>query len=403
MTLSGLRTRARDARGNVLIVALLVMTVLLALGIALLTQIDGQQREGARERARESSFAVAEGALNAQIFQLSARWPDKSSPAYPTSCTQGSSATADCPSAALGTSFQNVDQLKSTAWTTQVRDDSASQPNFWSDSLLSGPSYDANGDNYVWVRSTALVNGRRRTLVALVKAEQNTLNFPHHTLTAGYFQTINSGNKVIIDNDGTSNEYTPSEIVVRCTFPGGQPPANNCADYQANKGQIDPERVYSDPTQPSALSPEALDSLRAEAKTQGNYYASGCAPSLQGSQPGQTVFMESASNCTYTATTTYNSQSQPGVVVIANGSLTLGGGATFYGVLYDANLVNSNNVLVTLTGDAQVVGSIAIDGAGGMYAGSSKLNLVWDPNVFNSLNAFGTASIVQNTFREINA
>jgi hypothetical protein len=46
-------------------------------------------------------------------------------------------------------------------------------------------------------------------------------------------------------------------------------------------------------------------------------------------------------------------------------------------------------------------GSIVVDGAGGIFAGSSKVNVVWNPNVFNNINAFGTAGIVQNTFREI--
>ena len=48
-----------------------------------------------------------------------------------------------------------------------------------------------------------------------------------------------------------------------------------------------------------------------------------------------------------------------------------------------------------------VFGSIVIDGPGGLSAGSSKVNLVYDPNVFNGFKAFGTAGIVQNTFREI--
>ena len=42
-----------------------------------------------------------------------------------------------------------------------------------------------------------------------------------------------------------------------------------------------------------------------------------------------------------------------------------------------------------------------IDGPGGLSAGSSKVNLVYDPNVFNGFNAFGTVGIVQNTWREI--
>jgi hypothetical protein len=48
-----------------------------------------------------------------------------------------------------------------------------------------------------------------------------------------------------------------------------------------------------------------------------------------------------------------------------------------------------------------VFGSIVIDGPGGLSAGSSSVNLVYDPNVISNFRAFGTVGIVQNTFREI--
>jgi Tfp pilus assembly protein PilX len=399
--------RASREDGNVLITAILVMSLLLIFGFSLLSVVEAQQGDSRRERERESSFQVSEGALNAQIFQLSSRWPGSTSSAgsgapYPASCTQGST-NADCPSStALATSFANVDQSGSTSWTTQVRDNTAGS-NFYDDSVLSGPSADANGDGYLWVRATAVIRGKRRTLVALVKAEQTTLNFPRATLVAGKFDTTNNGNKTIIDNDGESNQFTPGDVIVRCTFPTGTPPATGCADYESGKGQVSPERVYSKPSQPSAVTPEALDSLRAAARADGNYYT-GCPPSLQGDQPGEMVFIEDAgANCKFNGNDDYNTRAKPGYVVIAKGQIQILGNATFYGVIYHANLDNVSTFLVDLAGNVSIQGSIVIDGPGGLHAGSSKVNLVWDPNVFNNLKAFGTASIVQNTFREISA
>jgi Tfp pilus assembly protein PilX len=407
-----IKFRLHSQDGMALIMALLVMTLLLVFGFALLTNVDSQRSDSRRERERESSFQLSEGVLNAQIFQLSTRWPSSTTGAggasvvYPTSCTQ-TSTDQDCPSiSALTGSFNNVDQSNGNeAWTTQVRDNGGASPNYYSDDLIaSQPTYDANNDGFLWVRATAVVRGHRRTLVALVKAEQTTLNFPKHTLSAGYFTTSNNGNKTIIDNDGANNEFTPGEIYVRCTFPGGSPPATGCADYQANKGQVSPERVFSDPNMPSAVTPEALDTLRNAAKADGNYYATGCAPSLQGNQPGEMVFMEDASaGCSYTGNDVFNTTAKPGYVMIAKGSVSLGGTTEFHGVIYNANTDNSNNTLVTLQGNASIFGAVVIDGRGGMEAGSSKENLTWDPNVFNNLRAFGTAAIVQNTFREINA
>ena len=102
------------------------------------------------------------------------------------------------------------------------------------------------------------------------------------------------------------------------------------------------------------------------------------------------------------ANTVYNSRLKPGYVVIARGAISrLSGNAEFYGILYHANLDNSSADLITLLGNVSVFGSIVIDGPGGLSAGSSKVNLVYDGNVAENLKAFGTVGIVQNTFREI--
>jgi Tfp pilus assembly protein PilX len=395
--------------GNALISALLIMALMAMFGMALLSTVDTQQRESGRERQRESSFQMSEAVLNAQIYRLSSRWPasttgsttDSVGLPYPTSCTKGST-SADCPNGtALTATLKGADYDANVTWTTQIRDNSAAEPNFYSDSLLaSSPTYDKNNDGYLWVRASAVVKGKRRTLVALVKAEKTTLTFPRHTMVAGWFETTNNGNKVIIDNSGG---FPPSEIIVRCSFPGGAPPANNCAEYESGKGQISPERVYSDPALPPAIAPEALDSLRSAAVADGNYYTS-CPPTLQGNVPGEVVFSEDAgSNCRFNGNNDYNTAAKPGFLVVAKGILEINGTATFYGVIYHSNVDDSNAPVVVLGGNVSINGSIVVDGRGGIYAGSSKVNIIWNPNVFNNLNAFGTAGIVQNTFREINA
>jgi Tfp pilus assembly protein PilX len=404
--------RARDDAGNALVVALVVMGLLLTLGLALLKQVDTEQAEAGHQRARESSFQVAEGALNAQVFQLSTRWPDSAAP-YPGACDQGMVSQPDCPSTnAMNSTFQNVDQAKSTAWTTQVRDNDASQPNYWTDSLLqTGAAYDANGDGYVWVRATALVNARQRTVVALIKAEKTPIPPAggSHALVAGYFTTNNNGNKLIIDTDGANAQFQNGDVVVRCPFTDNNPPEPNCADYRTDKSldQVSPERVYSNASQPN-LTAEQLAAARAAAKAAGNYYddpAAGC-PALTGDKPGETVFIEDGNDCIYNGNSDYNTATKPGVVVIARGKISILGNATFYGLLYHANLDNSNQVLIELGGNCSIVGAIAVDGPGGVIAGSSKVNIVFDGNVFNNfegLNRYGTASIVPNTFREIPA
>lgn len=390
--------RCRDGeRGFALVPALLVMVILigLAAGAAALTQ--GDQVSSRHEREGESSFQLAEGAMNAEIFQLSSNWPGVTSgPSYPPACTSGV-VQDGCPNnATVQQSFSNVDYGSGTTWTTQIRDNGGASPSYWTDSLLDTQrSYDYNGDGFVWVRSTAVVRGRRRTLVALVQAENVTVNFPHATLVSGHFETSNNGNKIIIDTNGESNQFSPGDIIVRCALT-----SSTCASF-GKVGQVDPNTIQSNPAQPPAVTPEALDQLRTLAKAEGNYYT-GCAPSLAGDQPGEIVFMEDATGCHYNGNNDYNTTAAPGYVVIARGTMgEINGTAAFHGIIYHANLDNSCDDLVTLGGNVSIYGSIVIDGCGGLSAGSSKVNLVYDPNVFADFKALGTAAIVQNTFREV--
>lgn len=385
--------------GSALVPALIVMFLLLGFGVSIAATVETDQSDSRRERERETSFNVTEGALNAQIYQLSTRWPGTTADdnPYPTACTVGST-EADCPNgAAINASFTSVDTATGTEWVTQVRDNGGASPSFWSDDLLtSQPSYDENNDNFLWVRASGVVRGRPRTLVALVEAENVALNFPRATLVAGHFETSNNGNKVIIDTNGHPDQYSPGDIIVRCSVssPG-------CAEYEQGKGQIEPDTIKSIPDQPRAVSVEALDQLRERARSDGNYYAR-CAPSLAGNQPGEMVFMEDATGCQWNGNNVYNTAATPGYVIIARGAIgKINGTADFHGIIYHANLDNVNANLITLEGNVSVFGAIVIDGPGGLSAGSSKVNLVYDPNVFNGFKAFGTAGIVQNTFREI--
>jgi len=69
--------RARNEDGVVLVSAIILLVVILAMGLALLLFGDNQQRASAREQASETAFNLAEAALNAQVGQLSSRWPAK--------------------------------------------------------------------------------------------------------------------------------------------------------------------------------------------------------------------------------------------------------------------------------------------------------------------------------------
>ena len=67
--------RLRNEDGVVLVTAIILLTVVLAMGMALVLFSENQQTASARETASEQAFNLAEAALNAQIGELSSRWP----------------------------------------------------------------------------------------------------------------------------------------------------------------------------------------------------------------------------------------------------------------------------------------------------------------------------------------
>ena len=91
----------------------------------------------------------------------------------------------------------------------------------------------------------------------------------------------------------------------------------------------------------------------------------------------------------------------PGSLYIARGTLSLGGNARFYGLVYMGNLQSSSDVVVSLGGNASIIGAVVIDGLGGLSAGSSKANVVFDDRVFDSFKGAGAVGSAPNTFREL--
>jgi len=415
-------------RGSALVTAILVMMLFTILGFTALSLVDVQQRESGRERVRESSFALAEGALSAQIYALSTSgggWPASApGPTQPATCTESTAAesTPRCPIPARVTeSFQGADYERSPQWSTELHDnrvgsETCTTPpspgsNFYDDvTTRQQPAWDANCDGFLWVRAQATVNERRRTLVALVRAEQLGANMPRYGVVAGGFSVTTNGNHVYL-NSGTSGK-----VIVRCSTDEA-----GCANYHKGGRGRTPHvlgQVVTDPAFQPALTPETIERLRDTAKANGTYYASGCVPTLAGAL----VFIETAdcgSRYDPPGKTAYNSAENPGVLVIGSGHLEFGGNATYYGLIYHVNgsdktapstatcPVNSPVALDIGPGATRVVGGVLIDGCGRLNVGTNnggpeyEGNLVFDARAFDNLRVYGTAGIVQNSFREI--
>lgn len=415
-------SRLAGERGAALVTSLSLVLVMLTVSFAALAFVDTQQRESARERQREATFVLTEGVLNTQIFLLSRQWPGTPTAAYPRTCTKANATDFRCPDdPRLAASFRGADYRAGITWVTEIRDNPVpTSENFYDETKMADasiPSWDANKDAYLWVRAQAvLANGHERTLVALVKAEELATNFPKHAVIAGSISMSQSGNHTYLyTRDDQTGEN--GRVVVRCS----PPDAAGCAQ-EGKPQQISPAQVESVAEQKAAMSPESIQQLRLAAIANGTYYGPGqCPTSLQGPNPGDIVFIEVATGCNAhnNNTSVYNSKENPGVLVIGSGHFELAG-PTYYGLLYHTNAswvqpgdtavpVPVGTPAVTLKNNSVLSGALIIDGSGQLAIGNNngtkgfKGNIVFDSNARNALKVFGTAGIVQNSFRELNS
>jgi hypothetical protein len=415
-----------DERGSVLVTAILLLAVMLSLGFAVSASVDTQTRQSRIERERESTFNLAEAALSAQTFILGRRGTGIVSRQYP---LEGCSKTppADdyfCPlPAQIEKSYNGAGQVDfdfaaaTDGWRTHVRDDrdpaTLEQVRFWDDEIINPANpkyddwarYDADGNRHVWVRSEAIVRGRKRAVVAWVRIEDSVITFPQYAVLAGKVGGKNSGGhggRPLVNSTGSS-----LGIAVRCSGPY-PPQSPACIDLNPTKGpQLQPPGNFQLNFQrQSALEdPDALQALEDVARADGTYYAS-----CPANPNGKIVVVENAGDCSYSnsapaatgETTCCNSLANPGLFIVKRGKVDFGGNIQFWGVVWNANLDNrSDPDMIETSGTAGIHGGALVDGPGGVYAGSAGDNIVFYALAFENISAVGTAGVVQNTWREI--
>ena len=418
--------KLRDESGAIMITAIIAVTLMTAIGLAAMSQVDTQTQQSRVERERESAFNLAEAALSAQTFVLGRLGTGTAELPYPTMCTNTTSAEYYCPSnTQLMNNYnisQQVDFDGTATWKTWVRDDATPAPanaavDFWQDVNLSNTSwsrYDRAGgpggtpNKHVWVRAEATVRGRTRALIAYVRIEDKPINFPQYSVLAGFVKGQNNGNKTLVTSTGS-----PLGLGVRCNLP---PQSASCIDLSPTKGpQLVPPSAFelnipgnnaNVPPDNPAIDADALQALQDVAKANGTYYPTGCPANPN----GKVVVVENGTGCLYNNSTPAapgqtrccNSQANPGVLIFKKGTVNISGNIEFWGIVYNANLDNSNGTkLIETSGTSVIRGSALVDGRGGVWAGSSGQNIVYNATAFNNINAVGTAGVVQNTWREI--
>ena len=406
--------RVREESGSALIVAMVVMGLLLTASLGTLEFIDRSQSRSGHERIRETSFNVSEALLNEEVLRLNKKWPSLAKDASPATCSASGTGCPE-PSQAIN-GFSGVDTAAGVVWTTQVRDNLGTAATYYSKAVTDATAcankvpctWDSNKDGAVWVRASANVRGRTRTLVALVKQQVTRITLPRTTLTASWFKTTNNGLKTMIDEKGclakhkpaaNCNTTDPAPVVVRCTTTAPGTTNDPCLGYRA--GQVSPA-ISQQGLQGNVLQNQTVDQMRDYAVQLGLYFdaSTGCPSTAQAS--GAMVFIEGI-NCSYTGGA-FNTAATPGFIVINKGTLSFGGSTEFYGVVFAANNLTppaDAGALVNITGSAFVQGAVFVEGAGGVSVGGAGLGITFDPNVLGGFSVAANPSIVQNSYREL--
>ena len=180
-------SRLRLEHGYAVVTALVLTTLMLTIGLAAFAFVDTEQSASGRERERESRLNLTEGvALFADLRALS-ELAGVGSRAPTRPAARETSTDPKCPDAGqLESHFSAVDFKLGPTWTVQVVDNPGAPGRFYSDTLLTTPGvarWDQSGpqgvpDGEMWVRAEGRIDGRKRVVVARVRAEKEQLPLP---------------------------------------------------------------------------------------------------------------------------------------------------------------------------------------------------------------------------------
>ena len=396
-----MRNALRAETGSSIVMALVLMSMMFAVGMAAYAFVDTQQVESMRERHRESSFNFAEAALNSQSFILSRRWAGSQNSfgtATPT-CSNTSAPSAMCPDPAqLAAAFGSTDYSVGATWRTTVYDDVSGK--FYDSGVIEVPGtahWDQNKNGTVWIKAETVVRDRPRRIVALVQVQPYQEEIPKQVIIAGQFELTPNGNGVYIKTN--PDETSEHRILLRCSLGD-----TSCAEFTPDKKnpQLDPPGAIDGLSfvGEDALPDDVKDRLKERAVADGTLYEGVCPTAAQ--LTGKVVWVEGCDEESYTQSHTWNSAAAPGILIWADGYLELGGNSTFWGIVYHLNNDDStDDELLRLRGGLTIKGGAFVDGPGGIDVGSNRVNLDYYNDAFTNITSYGSASIVQNSWRDI--
>jgi Tfp pilus assembly protein PilX len=397
--------RAAREEGIALVTVIVLVTMMLIMGFAMLAVVDTQTAQTRTERRSETAFNVAEAALNAQAFLLGRNWPQTAAqmpnpgaPATPCS-SQTMDGTLDKPVATANLSLrdqvqsimaQTFEQSTSGAhwWVTTCAEGGRDA---WDQSLLSGNAFDTStstGVRRMWVRAEGHVGDRRRAVVALVQAGQQPVFPDNLAVVTGKFgadlrtttgQALGGSAGALLEKltGSASHPVIEGPIGLRCTLLD-QTALLGClsALFKTTTGLGQPlnkllqANDFVDFEDDAAISAQQLTALRQQAQGTSTYYpktdggagtvANG-APCLPAASAGKVVFIEQVGDGTGQCVLDTTGNVSAKALVVGSGSVLVKGTGTFTGVLYALHRTALPADDVRVEGPAKVVGAVFVD------------------------------------------
>lgn len=401
----------RREEGTALVTTIIVISIMLTLGVAMLSIVDTQTRQTRAERSSEAAFDLAEATLNAQAFLLGRNWPTSASqlpvsasPAAPCSGQTISGTLADPPASA---SPSLHDQIQSMLAQTYRGPSGASTPQWWvttceaggrdswDASLLTGRAYDPSvaaspspQPRRMWVRAEAHVDGHRAAVVALVQAGQASV-FPPNlavvtgtmgadlTTTTGQLLTGGVVGPLLSSLTGGGHPMIEGPVGLRCSLLD-QTALLGClsglfkATSMTTVAPLLQANDFVDFRSDSAISADQLTRLRQQAQASGTYYgttsggvgtvASG-ASCLPAGSAGKIVFIEKVGDGTGACVLSTSGNPSATALVVGSGGVRVQGGGTFTGVIYALHrtALAGGAADVRVEGGSKVVGAVFAD------------------------------------------
>jgi Tfp pilus assembly protein PilX len=351
--------------GSMLIMLIGVVAALAILSVSMVTLLGNVQHNTGVERSSVTAFAVAESGLDLGQLQLRGEWPTETTPA------------ANIENDTIKEYFTGTTDLNA-----KITDASVT----FFDNTNPANAYDTTGDNYMWVRSTATVNGRTSTVQAQVF--QNNLPLNLRANTALYTDSdlnikgTGSNNPIGVDPPDTTAD----------TFAGGALNINGSANFpNATTPLVNPSTQTPPVTLDDVFPSSVLEAIVQEAGATGRLFPNEAAVDwdlVKNTQPHLCVVQ----NGDITGQSLWTLD-DPGILVILNGSITFTGNDTIYGIIYCTNAFTDKGT-VDIHGMVVAKGTTDLRGDRAVNYNSQVIDKLRKMVVMN-------VKIVQNTWRVV--